>query len=366
MSYYEDLYDEMTVKGCRSYDSPVYKPDPKLTELENKKRKIALELVCNLALHYEKGDRHLARGSTIREWMERDRKRDAQFERATEPKAVCQFCLKEMELFDKSLETVWKKGEVDRVVFYFRCAECKIGKDIDEFGGTVDHIPWKCPRCTRKMSHESKRDGKKVTTKDRCPHCGYEKEDVFELGKHEPIEKPTPEEEKQLRIDKDRFCLTEKQGFEFAREKESMEQLKNLVAGSKQREENDKKLKKIKKLKVLEVEKILSEAMKDSGYIRLALGKPEIVRDVIVEFIVHDEKDRSDYDSKRQLRKLIKSTLEGTNWRLMTDAVDYNLGVLSGRLRGYQHDEELLKLVAPKKGSIENSIYLDETKQIKY
>jgi len=44
------------------------------------------------------------------------------------------------------------------------------------------------------------------------------------------------------------------------------------------------------------------------------------------------------------LQKLIKSTLEKTNWRLMSEGVYYKLGILSGRLRGYENDEDLLNL----------------------
>ena len=53
-------------------------------------------------------------------------------------------------------------------------------------------------------------------------------------------------------------------------------------------------------------------------------------------------------ESSSDLKKLIKKRLKGTNWRLMTDGVSYRLGMLSGRLRGYEQEEGLVKLVRTK------------------
>jgi hypothetical protein len=50
--------------------------------------------------------------------------------------------------------------------------------------------------------------------------------------------------------------------------------------------------------------------------------------------------------SASNLQKLVKKTLIGTNWRLMTQGIDYRLGLLSGRLRAYESEEDLLKLVS--------------------
>ena len=67
---------------------------------------------------------------------------------------------------------------------------------------------------------------------------------------------------------------------------------------------------------------------------------------MIIEFTVPDNKaSREEYDSKHQLQKLFKSTLEKTNWRLMSEGVYYRLGILNGRLRGYELEEDLLRLI---------------------
>ena len=62
-------------------------------------------------------------------------------------------------------------------------------------------------------------------------------------------------------------------------------------------------------------------------------------------FSIHDAKERSESQSMGDLKKAITKNLQGTNWRLMSDGVDYRLGMLSGRLRGYEREEDLLELV---------------------
>ena len=46
------------------------------------------------------------------------------------------------------------------------------------------------------------------------------------------------------------------------------------------------------------------------------------------------------------LQKIIKKNLETTDWRLMSGGIDYRLGLLTGRIRAYESEEDLLKLVS--------------------
>lgn len=57
------------------------------------------------------------------------------------------------------------------------------------------------------------------------------------------------------------------------------------------------------------------------------------------------DSSRKENDSVHKLQRIIKRTLEGTNWRLMSEGAHYRLGYLSGKLKGYEHEEDLLQLV---------------------
>ena len=73
-------------------------------------------------------------------------------------------------------------------------------------------------------------------------------------------------------------------------------------------------------------------------------------RDVYVGFSCLDSKsDRNDYDSRKTLKKLVDSALEDTNWRLMSDGISYRLGYLNGRVKAYEGEEDLKKLVMKSK-----------------
>jgi len=52
-----------------------------------------------------------------------------------------------------------------------------------------------------------------------------------------------------------------------------------------------------------------------------------------------------EYDSKKQLKKVIDKTLENTNWRLMSAGVRYRVGYLNGSLRCYETEDDLIKLM---------------------
>jgi hypothetical protein len=67
---------------------------------------------------------------------------------------------------------------------------------------------------------------------------------------------------------------------------------------------------------------------------------------VILGFGVQDTKSgRNDRESIYDLQKLLKSALKLTNWRLMSDGVNYHLGYIQGRLRGIEGEEKLRKLI---------------------
>jgi len=130
---------------------------------------------------------------------------------------------------------------------------------------------------------------------------------------------------------------------------EEVERLSRFVESMREKEKNKgfyDKLAKIKKLPIAKLKKLLILKLEKEGYIKIEFSKPEMDRDVIIEFIVQDNNEnREEYDSRSQLKKFLKQTLEETNWRLMSEGIYYRLGILTGRLRGYENEEDLLKLV---------------------
>jgi hypothetical protein len=97
---------------------------------------------------------------------------------------------------------------------------------------------------------------------------------------------------------------------------------------------------------VNELEKLLNKSLSKTNYIKMTFDKPEINQHVIIPFTVQDsDAKRNQRTSEYELKKIVRKTLLNTNWRLMTDGVNYRLGYLSGRLKGYENQEDLMNLV---------------------
>ena len=80
---------------------------------------------------------------------------------------------------------------------------------------------------------------------------------------------------------------------------------------------------------------------------------------IILNFTVRDmEEKREEYDSRKTLQKTIESVLEDKNWALASEGVSYRLGLLDGRIRGYESKEDLEQLTKSrmkKKGKLVNT-----------
>ncbi len=204
-NYYNDLYDKLTVEDCKQWEKSFFE---NLENIEDKQVKIK---VLDVMLYFIKGEHYKNKAETIKQWIERDRKRDQKLDSISTPSLKCKFCEQEMELVHKDISTKYRKFEI--VVFHFRCIECKVGRSIDEAGFTTDNIPWKCPKCTRRLNHQNIKNGTLITTIDDCPFCGYH--DEFSMDLKEEKEEESQEERIQFNIDRDRFCISEKDGMNY-------------------------------------------------------------------------------------------------------------------------------------------------------
>jgi len=106
------------------------------------------------------------------------------------------------------------------------------------------------------------------------------------------------------------------------------------------------KVAKLKKLTVVDLEKLLVPILKKASYIKFQFGQPDMGKDLFLPFTVQDAKsERKDLISTSNLNKLLKKALYDTTWRLMSEGTSYRVGILSGRLRAYESEEDQLKLV---------------------
>jgi len=144
-----------------------------------------------------------------------------------------------------------------------------------------------------------------------------------------------------------------------------MEFAKQVHEEAKQKYDNSayQQVSKLKKLTIVEIEKLLTEALGKEQYIKFSIAPPEIGQFIFAPFTLQDaDSSRRGNISTSTLEKLIKSILENANWRLV-DGVSYRLGFLSGRLKGYEREDDLVKLYEKQK---EPKIAIDHEMRMKY
>lgn len=347
---YLDRYDRSTVEDCRRRENfhKNYEPPE---ELAKKASKAFFDGVAEMGIHYdllfttlhwwEKKER------AIQDWMDADAHKDEMLEHARATAGIrCLKCWSSLTSDEKYIHD-WDDKPM-RVLFLYTCPKgCLPHRSFFSDGEEYRREPDLCPKCDTELTRKRERvEGGKVIITDTCPKCGHSVVDEMDIAVKEW--KPDAEYEK----DRARFCLSEEAARKNLEEKGQLEGIKRLVDEWKKRDEHKEEyqaVEKLRKLTVVELEGLLMPVIEVAGYVKLQFGNPEMGKDIFLPFTVHDAKTgRRDRNSSQSLRSLIKKTLADTNWRLMTEGITYRLGILTGRLRAYEREEELLALVRKK------------------
>ncbi|MEI6528667.1 MAG: hypothetical protein WCO10_03300 [bacterium] len=353
--YYSDLYDKHTVEECRriekhTSDIPLVMDGKQVDEAE---RQRLMTAVNQVHLYFVKGERYAKKTETIQEWMSKDKEIDDFVESAKAPGNItCLTCGRLAPSGEGSLN-IGYDGKKHRMLYFY---ECPLGHlphrafydDGEEYKKKYHH----CPTCKAILDEKVERKKNKIVTTYSCQSCNYQEVDEFDLSV-KPVKKE--EVDNDYTKDRDRFCLSEKEGGEYLSSKYALESLKDTMKDIEERHKNKEvydEVATIKKLTIIDLEKLIAPELEKAQYVKFHMKDPEVSRDVYVPFVVYDGKsDRSEWDSKNDLKKLFKQVLEGTNWRLMSDGANYRLGMLEGRLRAFEREEDLVNLVKKAKKS---------------
>jgi hypothetical protein len=354
--YYIDRYDLSTIKACLDvvkmfqevYDKSLTAEEMKSIP-KHEKYKGAYQM-CYWHLVMIKAQEYKKKNETIQKWMETDKVEQEKYDLTPAPSTYCSDCKVRMKSTMKHLENYM--DESLRVLFFFECPTCKKRKGVYEDGEERVSKPDLCPKCNKEAKVTHTRKGDILTWKTTCSACGFKEKTVDDFAKmKEEREKREQEEKDLLQKHRKEFCLSDEEGKKHIEIMGAMEYANEAFEEEKQKYDHTsyQQAIQVKKLSIVELEKLLSELLEKSKYIKLSFDKPEIGQFVIVPFTVQDadasrKKDTSSFD----LQKLIKDTLEGTNWRLVNNDTIYRLGYLSGNLKGYEHEEDLIKLYGKK------------------
>jgi hypothetical protein len=348
---YIDFYDRLTVDHCRVFESSLIKSFREgLEKVKDKKDideyKRAASGFLSLGLFYKCGDEWERKKETIQGWMDRDEERDKKVENANPIKGVnCLNCNQEMSCDLIDLQTnIDDKPE--RMMFWYECKRCDKRRAFYDNGDEYTPKETLCPKCNIAKRKEHKREKKIITTKYICDKCGHTEIDTLDLSDKPKKEDPNYEQDRQ------RFVIDDKKGQEYLKAKQNAKNIQNFMKEMKEKEDNKEsydKVNNLNKLKISALKELLSKKLNKHNYTNLDFKAPEIDKNVIINFTVQDNlSNREDMASQYECKKLIKKTLINTNWRLMSEGISCRLGILNGRLRGYEREEDLLKLVNKK------------------
>lgn len=349
--YYIDLYDRSTVEQCRR--ALLHKVNINSIQEKARIRKIkdfevnrAIKVAEELHIYFLTGDRYMKREEVVRKWMERDEAHDKFQEKVVALEEItCLTCGRLMFVSSQHMD-IGYDGKPDRMLFFYDCPLEHIPRRaFYDNGEEFRREKPNCPKCMTRLTEVDKHTKKKLIVMKRCVKCGHQEKYELELGKKDAELEVDPEYEK----DRLKFCLSEKDGQDFIRAKIEMESASKFMDEWNEKQKNKEvynKVANLKKLKILELEELLVPVLESAGYIKLQFKNPEITQDVVAPFTVYEQRsDREGRSSTYELERLLRKTLKDTNWRLMADGTNYRLGMLEGRLHGYEKEKDLLRLV---------------------
>lgn len=365
--YYIDLYDLHTIEKClRYYRNIRYGLEKKRGTKEFKKfNKEEFDRESNKAASYviniTKAKRYENRNQVIQEWKEKDRKDQEKLDNAIAPQGVlCKKCFSPAKVIFKNLDGLHE--EDSKVLFFFECTKCKKRQAIYEDGTERRSEKTKCPECNYPLDEKSTYTKDILTTFYSCPNCSYKNKETYDFSKSEKEREEREARERELLAEyRKEFCVSNEVGEKMLRTYEFLSKLYDEYKENERRNKDPiiQQIQKIKKLTVIQLKKLIRGSLEKEGYADLKFGKPEIGKYVIVDFSVLETKDdRKEYDSQRILKKLINGLLGNTNWRLMSDGINYRLGILTGRLKAYEGEEDLVNILKKRKSDT-NILILD-------
>lgn len=358
---YEDRYDVHTISQCIDQlkmlgeISRKMRLEPTIERYPESEHKRNMGLIEARMMFALKALRYKKRKSTIAEWMEADRIKQVKQDSTLPPRVTCPSCSTPMIADDfKTLED-WLEDKPLRVFFNFQCPKCKKRQGVYDDGEVYVSKPDYCPDCKKELIVKHSRKGEVITTLYTCKNCGYSKKDIYDLKKSDleykkwQEEQAKKEQENQQLLEKyrDEFCLSEKEGKEHVETLEAME-VADVIRDEILAEFDtpaQEKLMTVKKTPISDLETLLEKELSTIGFTRLSFGNPTIDRYVSVPFTVQDSNSkRHEQQSILAIYDLLKTTLKDTNWRVSKDTLSYRLGFISGTLKGYESENDLLKL----------------------
>lgn len=332
--YYIDEYDRRTIEILRQLDDrPGNFDPPRMYTLSNPEefRELVDRTTAQLEYNNTGAIRARNRDECIRSRISEDEHKDRMLRLTPAPENVrCNTCGERMNLYTH----LFRINHNAELVYLFDCPNNHDRKRKAVYPNGKEWIipERRCNYCGGLILTKTKKTKKTITLTDTCEKC--DKKEVLELDR--TIEKILPINEAERK----KYCLDFKGRKTFREDLEALASLADLRKEKKAKYDYSH----IQQLNISKLEQLLTESVEKAGFVKMQFDKPKSDRYLIVEFSVQDSTDRDSRSSIKTLKKEIEQILFSTNWKLMTTDISYNLGFLSGKLKGFSLEEDLVKI----------------------
>jgi len=355
--YYIDRYDLQTINRCMPYVK-AYQTMIKHEHLKkwhtDEDHEFEVNKVISYYLKFVISDRCKDKEKCIEEWITCDTKIQKRYDNTPVPNIKCEHCGKYMSEVIRTF--IGSDYETTPLELILSCDDCRNRKRVDQNGNEIMPRSEHCEKCDG-IIHSTMKFGKNVTTTTyACTHCGYRHKDIHA---HKAFEKEFQEREAKdkalLGQYRDMFCPTGEEAEKLVYAIENMKLGQEIYERELILQDTDAQdqARGVKKIDATELEKILTKELLPLGYKNLVFGQTSIDRYVDIPFAVQlSDSTNKGLSAENLLNTKTKPILEHTNWRLVKDDTRYRLGFLSGKLRGYELEDDIIKLFAnntPKK-----------------
>ncbi len=315
--YYADEYDRETIEKMKELEKQIPESAEKAME------------VIKHRLRYDNygAERANAREEFIQEQKMSDQRKDLLLANTPAPKNIkCHTCNKEMQVETHIF------GVDNRLIFYYSCNVGHLPKRAIYADSSERFIKVRiCPDCGGGFESEKKQTKTKLILTDTCKVCGKKEIQDFELP-----EDPLPINE----AEREKYCVSFKGSRTLQQDMQAILDVADLIKEKEEKYDYSH----VKQINIAQLEKRLSEAVEKVDFVKFQFEKPKSERWLTVEFSVHDFSSRDQKNSVRALKKVLKESLFPTNWRLMSSDIFYNLGFLTGKIKGFSLEEDLMKI----------------------
>jgi hypothetical protein len=315
--YYEDAYDRTTIEKMKELEKRIP------TSSENE-----LEVIKHQFLYKDfGGERAYRREQSIRDSKESDQRKDWLI--ASTPisrRITCNTCNQEMQV-----ETHSFTGD-EKLIFYFTCPKGHLPKRAIYADGSERFIKIPtCSDCGGEFESKKKQTKSKLIFTDTCKECGKTEVQDFEF----PTEPPAIEKEDRIK-----YCISFIGSGSLLQDMQLILDAEHLF--EKKEEQYD--YNHVDQINIAQLEKKLSEELEKKQFVKFQFEKPKSGRWLTVEFSVQDFSSRDEKSSISTLKKALTVSLFNTNWRLMSTDIYYRLGFITGQIKGFSLEEDLIKI----------------------